>query len=456
LYFSYIFRYAQQERDKKPPTQYAPNWKPVTRDSLKAFVGLCTTMGVMRLPAKYDYWRRTKWLLRTSFNEVMPRDEFMTTWRYLHLTDNQAPRDGLDRLWKLRPYLDHLYGKFESVYIPPTGHYTVDESMVKFKGRLGFKQYMPAKPTKWGVKIWSLCESTTGYLSHFQVYTGKENGVVVQGLSNRVVDELLGDFSVTRKGLTVYMDNFYTSVKLLNDLLVFGTNACGTIRSNRVGLPRDLLPRNVALRKHEKKTAQKNELTFAIWQDTKPVCVLSNFHDPQAVGNVNRRVGDRPHQVVEAPQALADYQLHMKGVDLMDQMVGYYLLNHRSKKWWRRVFFYLFSVSVHNSYVLAKACHPDFVRQEWPNLQDFVEDLAHELVGDYRSRRHAPVPLAPLRPQSVHHVVVLFEKKKVCKECSLSKPRGVRPGATRYGCQECQEPVHLTCQGAHAERHNLS
>lgn len=51
------------------------------------------------------------------------------------------------------------------------GHGTasIDESMVKFKGRLGFKQYMPNKPIKWGIKVWSLCESTTGYL-HKWVY----------------------------------------------------------------------------------------------------------------------------------------------------------------------------------------------------------------------------------------------------------------------------------------------
>ena len=45
--------------------------------------------------------------------------------------------------------------------------------MVQLKGRLGFRQYMPAKPIKWGIKVWALSVATTGYGYHLQVYTGK-------------------------------------------------------------------------------------------------------------------------------------------------------------------------------------------------------------------------------------------------------------------------------------------
>ena len=68
-----------------------------------------------------------------------------------------------------------------------------DETMAKFKGRLSFRQYLPSKPTKWGVKIWSLCESTTGYTWAFQVYTGRTAGHQEHGLSHRVVVDLTAD-----------------------------------------------------------------------------------------------------------------------------------------------------------------------------------------------------------------------------------------------------------------------
>ena len=37
--------------------------------------------------------------------------------------------------------------QFQTVYVP-YGKYAVDESMIRFKGRLAFRQYMPAKPIK--------------------------------------------------------------------------------------------------------------------------------------------------------------------------------------------------------------------------------------------------------------------------------------------------------------------
>ena len=60
-------RYADQERQRKPPPPSAPIWMPVTVHEMKAFVGLCFAMGVLRLPSRNDYWRQTKWLLKTEF-----------------------------------------------------------------------------------------------------------------------------------------------------------------------------------------------------------------------------------------------------------------------------------------------------------------------------------------------------------------------------------------------------
>ena len=78
--------------------------------------------------------------------------------------------------------------------------------------------------------------------------------------------------------------------------------ACGTVCTNRKRLPKELLPKQLKLNKHEYKVAQKDELTFCVWQDTKAVCVLSNFHDPQAVGVVNRRSGLNIQRPVEVPE----------------------------------------------------------------------------------------------------------------------------------------------------------
>ena len=45
--------------------------------------------------------------------------------------------------------------------------------MIGFKGRLGFIQYMPKKPTKWGLKAFVLADAHTGYTYNWHLYTGK-------------------------------------------------------------------------------------------------------------------------------------------------------------------------------------------------------------------------------------------------------------------------------------------
>ena len=49
---------------------------------------------------------------------------------------------------------------------------SLDESMTGFKGGITFKQYMPKKPTKWGLKAFVLADSATGYAYNWRLYTG--------------------------------------------------------------------------------------------------------------------------------------------------------------------------------------------------------------------------------------------------------------------------------------------
>ena len=46
--------------------------------------------------------------------------------------------------------------------------------MVGFRGRFGPKQYMPDKPTKYGIKAFTLAESEHGYVLDILVFTGSD------------------------------------------------------------------------------------------------------------------------------------------------------------------------------------------------------------------------------------------------------------------------------------------
>ena len=365
---------------------------------------------------------------------------------------DNAKDDKTDKLYKVRFLLDHLKSHFSANFIP-NGNFTVDESMVKWKGRLSWRQFMPNKPIRFGIKIWSLCDSLTGYMYNFQVYTGKVDGHAEKNLSSRVVTDLVTPLYNTYA--KVCFDNFFTGFSLLQELFLHKIYAWGTVRANRKDLPKNLISKTLKLKKHEYKIAPKNNFLFVCWQDTKKVNFLSNFHSPQTMGTVNRRGGDRPRAQIGVPQVVEDYQRQMKGVDLCDQNVSYYMGSLKSVKWWRRLFFYFTQVSVFNSYVFAKSCNPATVSQKYPDQLHFIEALAYGLIGKYRANNANPNPyleLAP-HPTALHEIKKLSANKRVCRECAINKPNmPSNRKVTKYCCDVCKIPVHIKCQGDHMRR----
>ena len=136
----------------------------------------------------------------------------------------------------------HSRVRFKAVYNPGR-EIAVDEAMIKFQGRSSFKQYMPKKPIKRGIKVWVLGDSSNGYFSRLEVYTGKKGNTVEKNLGSRVVKELTLDFQ--HRWHRVYFNNFFTSKTLLYDLEQVEIYGIGTARSDRKFFPQDL--KNVQL-----------------------------------------------------------------------------------------------------------------------------------------------------------------------------------------------------------------
>ena len=44
----------------------------------------------------------------------------------------------------------------------------------------------------------------------------------------------------------------------------------------------------------------------------------------------------------------------MRGIDRGDQLIGFYNIVRRSKKWWKRVFSYIVEVAALNAYTILK------------------------------------------------------------------------------------------------------
>ena len=128
--------------------------------------------------------------------------------------------------------------------------------MIKFKGRLGMKQYMLMKPVKRGIKVWVCTEASSSFVCDFQVYTGKrQDGAAEQNLGYRVVHDLTRNF--TGRNHHVFYVNFFLTVKLTEDLLEEGIYLCASLRANRKDFPKELVATN-----HDVKCLRQGEVLF--------------------------------------------------------------------------------------------------------------------------------------------------------------------------------------------------
>ena len=163
-----------QANPNLPPHSRFQKWKDVSVTEMKQFIALYLLTGIIRKPEVNQYWSTNPLLKTPFFNNVMPRNRFQLIFEFFHFNDNSnySPQDpNRDRLFKIHPVLDYLMDKFNSVYTPDK-HIAIDEELLLWKRRLGFKQYIRNKRARFGIKMFSVCE-VSGYLWNSFVYVGK-------------------------------------------------------------------------------------------------------------------------------------------------------------------------------------------------------------------------------------------------------------------------------------------
>eukprot|EP00795_Rhopilema_esculentum_P007360 gene7360-13095_t len=164
-------------------------WTATTAEEIMPFIGVNIAMGIANLPEMDDYWSKGSLFYMPWFAGIFTRNRFKQLLRYLHLVDNSKDLPwndpNRDRLFKLVNIVPSLNKSFQEMYCP-SQNLSLDQQMIGTKSRIGFLQYMPKKPKKFGIKLWALCEAMTGYCLQFQVYAGKTDGTAEHGLVQRV------------------------------------------------------------------------------------------------------------------------------------------------------------------------------------------------------------------------------------------------------------------------------
>ena len=126
---------------------------------MKGWVAVYLCMGIINKPNILSYWNTDPILSTPFFCATMSRTRFLQILRYLHFVDNSLSPEpdspNFNKLYKIQPLLDLIIPRFRAVY-KPERQLAVDETLIKFKGKIHFRQFIPIKPGRFGIKAFTL------------------------------------------------------------------------------------------------------------------------------------------------------------------------------------------------------------------------------------------------------------------------------------------------------------
>lgn len=406
------------------------DWKLLTLAELKVFLGIWFHMGNVHLNRLQDYWKKDELFAIPGLQKYMSRNRFMGIMRCLHFSKNPSsvgdPGYG-DRLHKIRYMQDYFNKRMEEVYYPEK-ELSLDESMVLWRGRLVFRQFIKGKKHKYGMKLYLLAEPN-GMILRCNAYSGAQGELGGVGHAEKVVMSLLQGFE--NKGHGLYMDNFYNSVSLSRKLLDKGTYVTGTLRKGRRENPKVVA--GAKIKKGEIITKYSHGVGVSKWRDKREVLFLSTEFEENMI-DVQLKRGD----TVKKPKAIVMYNENMSGIDRQDQMLAYYPSERKTLRWYKKLGIHLLSMMLLNSFFFFKKA-----TQQKTSFYDYRLEVIRTLLS------HKPTVSKGISEIATHFPSKLSRtQRKRCRVCSKKQIRR----SSQYYCAACEEQPGL-CLNCFPEYH---
>ena len=206
----------------------------------------------------------------------------------------------------------------------------------KFCGCCRFRQYVPQKPGRYGIKYWILADAERHYCFNATLYLGKEGDTPAVSLGATVITKLVESIHKIHRNVTC--DHFFTSVDLFKDLLK------DNLSTDTKNLPVKLLPSQAKERRvGDFIFAFKKNTTMISWFPTrvKVVLVLSTMHHDDKTGDNGK------------PEIVEFYNKTKAGVDALEK-VRHYTTYHKTSRWLLAVFYNILDLWAYNAFVLHK------------------------------------------------------------------------------------------------------
>ena len=455
------------------------HWKEPTYEEIRCFIGLLLWTSLVPLSNRRCFFANSKIYYQPHFAAHTTRDRFEELLTMLHFTNNENLSQDLNTAERFEAKLGSQLKAMNAnsaKLISPARDLSVDEMMVKFYGRSVVRQYMPAKPTKYGVKLWAITCSCCSYALTQNIYLGRSVGS--EG-GRQVVLELAEPY--LDSGRTIFCDRYFSHIQLAAYLAKRKTGMVGT--SNITKLPPDLdylvshmhplswaykwyycdakfsyQTRRAGSRSEVTIEAEKQPVCMLVWMDkkyrtedkkvvfiTNCISAIPNSLEKQCHRkNIRDENSHYTHQLIPSPPILTAYNYRMCGVDRHDRSVGQHPIALTTKRGYIKVFFHILDSSVVNAFILYKTAKQE--NGEWNSaakqrhtLAWFKESVILSLCGGYTSRKTSPSIHEPKvdQPALSIDVITQHQIRPIVQipdiQCRMAK------------CQICNKTVRTAC-----------
>ena len=292
----------------------------ISRGDIVQFLAIIFYMGIVRLPARRDYWKEADDIFAqhpVCVARGMTRDKFDFIWRHFYAVtpsatpdagtaqddddDIHKPESQLDGVesddepdlvteqeWcrKAAPFLNLLNKVSKIACKWPSFKMSIDEMIARFKGRSRETYRMKTKPIKCGYKFFSICDASSGYIWHMVPHGRVSNTTGIIAMFKSLVETL--PYRDDKK-YVVGADNYFTYPGVLTGCRDLGVGVVGTARA-RPGwppLPISSVEDNRFNTLYSMRS-KDNYLTMR-WVDNNVVTMVTTIHNPTDTKTCNRR-----------------------------------------------------------------------------------------------------------------------------------------------------------------------
>ncbi|XP_029645332.1 piggyBac transposable element-derived protein 3-like [Octopus sinensis] len=357
------------------------------------------------------YWENKSDLNNNLVSHAMSRNTFEKIHQYLHFHDN-SKLNPCDKVYKVRPLLDHLNDKFYQFVEPMGSYFSLDKAMKSYYRHHGMKQFIRGKPICYGFEFWCL-DRPDGFL------------IASKTLGSSVSKILSLKFIPV--GSSIYIDNYFTSLPLMDALSNNGLFCVGTIRNNRTEKAplQDVskVVRGICCVAEDKKIG----ITLPKWLDNNQVNLVANLKaEVFDVGSCKQwKKSERNRVSVLQSNIVKLYNKQMGGVDLFDKLRGHYQIRIRSRKWYRPLFRFYLNENIVNLWILCCYIQRNISLRQIVTALLAAPNLEKKRVVHPKTKKQVP---QVAQFDNRDHLVNKIETQRQCAVCGK---------CTKFVCIKC-------------------